>query len=378
VNILLVNWMDMANPMAGGAEVHCTEIFRRFVERGDRVTLVSSGFDGGGAEDDYHGIRVIRTGRRETYNFTVPGLIRRLERENPFDLVVEDINKVPLFTPLYMKKPLLVLVPHLFGSTVFRETNPVLASYVWLMERPIPRVYRNAVFEVISESTAKDLARRGIDPESIEVVHCGMDHGRYTVDPSAGRFDRPTILYVGRIKRYKSVDTVLRAMPAVLRRIPGARLAVVGSGDTIDDLRRLAAELGLGDSVIFTGFVSEEEKVDWMRRSHVIVNPSPKEGWGLTNIEANACGTPAVASDSDGLRDSVLDDETGLLFPFRDHEALAERLVRLLTDDELYARLTGRAIEWAATFTWERAARLTMEIADEVAAGKRAGGKRNR
>ncbi|MCD6307784.1 MAG: glycosyltransferase family 4 protein [Candidatus Latescibacteria bacterium] len=378
MNILLVNWMDMANPMAGGAEVHCTEIFRRFVERGDRVTLVSSGFDGGGVEDDYHGIRVIRTGRRETYNFRAPGLVRRLEREDPFDLVIEDINKVPLFTPLYIKKPLLALVPHLFGSTVFREANPVIASYVWLMERPIPMVYRETIFEVISESTANDLVRRGVDPENIEVVHCGMDHGRYTVDPSVGRFDSPTILYVGRIKRYKSVDTVLRAMPTVLRRIPGVRLAVVGSGDNIEDLGRLAAELCLGDSVIFTGFVSEEEKVDWMRRSHVIVNPSPKEGWGLTNIEANACGTPAVASDSDGLRDSVLDGETGLLFPFGDHEALAGRLVRLLTDDELYARLTGRAIEWAATFTWERAARLTMEIADEVAAGKRTGGKRGR
>ncbi len=364
MNILLVNWMDMANPMAGGAEVHATEIFRRFVGRGDRVTLLCSGFEGGAEEDEYHGIRVVRTGRRETYNFTVPRAARRLHRADSFDLVVEDINKVPLFTPLYLNAPVMVMVPHLFGSTVFRETNALLASYVWLMERPIPAVYRSSVFEVISESTARDLEHRGVDPARIETVHCGMDHDRYTVDPSMAKFDRPTVLYVGRIKRYKSVETVIRAMPVLRETVPGARLAVVGSGDNMDGLKRLARELEVGNAVEFTGFVTEEEKVDWMRRSHVIVNPSPKEGWGLTNIEANACGTPAVASDSDGLRDSVRDGETGLLFPFGDHGACAERLARLLKDPAVYGIFRERALAWAQTFTWERAAGRTMEIVD--------------
>ena len=171
MKILLVNWMDMANPQAGGAEVHLTEIFRRFVQRGDDVTLVSSGFKGGGEKDEYEGIRIVRTGTRETFNFTVPWLIRRLERSEHFDLVVEDINKVPLYTPLYLKKPLLVVIPHLFGSTVYREINPLFASYVYLMECPIPWVYRNTCFEVISESTSRDLENRGIDPRLISVVH---------------------------------------------------------------------------------------------------------------------------------------------------------------------------------------------------------------
>jgi len=366
MKILLVNWMDMANPLAGGAEVHLTEIFSRFAGRGDDVTLVSSGFRGGAELDEYRGIRIFRTGSRETYNFTVPRLIRRLEAREHFDLVVEDINKVPLFTPLYLKKPLLVIVPHLFGTTVYRETNPILATYVYLMEHPIPVVYRHAAFEVISESTARDLGKRGIDPQRIHVVHCGMDHDTYTFDPAVGKFDRPTILYLGRIKRYKSVDVVIRALPSVLEKIPDAQLAVVGSGDTLGELKTLAGQLGVGANVVFTGFVSTEEKVDWMRRSHVIVNPSPKEGWGLTNIEANACGTVAVATDADGLRDSVRDGETGLLFPYGDHEALADRLVRILTDNGLRERLTGKALEWARSFTWDEAARKTMEIVDSI------------
>jgi glycosyltransferase involved in cell wall biosynthesis len=193
-----------------------------------------------------------------------------------------------------------------------------------------------------------------------------MDHGTYTFDPSAPKFESPTILYVGRIKRYKSVDVIIRALPEVIAKVPSARLAVVGSGDNLEELRRLARELGVEDRVVFTGFVSTAEKVDWMRRSQVIVNPSPREGWGLTNIEANACGTPAVASDADGLRDSVRDGVTGMLFPYGDHRTLADRLVRILSDDTLRNSLTANALDWAKTFTWENAARETMEIADQL------------
>lgn len=368
MNILLVNWMDMANPMAGGAEVHLTEIFKRFAARGDRVTLVASGFPGCSKTDEYEGIRIIRTGTRETFNFAAPKLLMRLHRRERFDLVVEDINKVPLFTPLYLKSPILVIIPHLFGTTVFHETNPLFASYVYMMECPIPYVYKNAMFEVISKSTAADIARRGIRKDRIRVVHCGMDHDTYTPgDGTVKKFDRPTVLYVGRIKKYKSVDVVIRAMPAVCRVVPHVRLVIVGSGDNLPELKRLAGGMDICSRVDFPGFVSMKEKVDWMRRSHVIVNPSPKEGWGLTNIEANACGTVAVASDADGLRDSVRNGETGFLFPYGDHTTCAERIIRLLTDHPLMERMTKNALEWSNTFTWDACAEDTMQVVDELA-----------
>ncbi|MFC1551277.1 glycosyltransferase family 4 protein [Candidatus Latescibacterota bacterium] len=366
MKILLVNWMDMENPMAGGAEVHLNEIFKRFVHRGDEITQVSSGYKGCAQTGEYDGIRIIRTGTRETFNFAAPRVLRRLDREMNFDLIVEDINKVPLFTPLYLKKPVLAVIPHLFGSTVYQETNPVFASYVYFMERPIPYVYKNAVFEVISESTAADIVSRGVAAEQVKVVLCGMDHGTYNIDPSIAKFEQKTILYVGRIKKYKSVDVIIRAMPDIRANIPGARLVIVGSGDNLAELKRLAEQLGVSENVVFTGFVTMEEKVDWMRRSHVIVNPSPKEGWGLTNIEANACGTAAVASDSDGLRDSVKDRKTGLLFPYGNHTVLAEKVTNILRDNELYERLTKNSIDWAGTFTWEECAENTKKIVDEI------------
>ena len=156
---------------------------------------------------------------------------------------------MPLFTPLYLKKPVLAVIPHLFGSTVYRETNPVFASYVYFMERPIPRVFRHAVIEVISESTAADIVGRGVKPEQVRVVHCGMDHDTYNIDPAVVKFEQKTVLYVGRIKKYKSVDVIIRAMPDIRAGIPDARLVVVGSGDNLPQLKRLAGKLGIGSHV---------------------------------------------------------------------------------------------------------------------------------
>lgn len=366
MKILLVNWMDMENPASGGAEVHLNEIFKRFVSEGDEISLVSSGFKGGPKTSEYDGIKVLRTGTRETFNFTAPSLIRQLDKTENFDIIVEDINKVPLFIPLFTRKPVMVIIPHLFGSSVFRETSFIPAAYVYLMEKPIPMVYRNSIFEVISESTARDIEKRGIRKENIRIVHCGMDHETYSLDSTAKKFEKPTILYVGRIKKYKSVDVVIKAMPDILKNIPDARLAVVGAGDNLDELKKLAEDLGIAGNVIFTGFVSMAEKVDWMRKSHIIVNPSPKEGWGLTNIEANACGTVAVASDADGLRDSVRDTETGLLFPYGDHKVLAEKVTGLLKNHERLASLTENAIKWSMDFTWDKSYIKTREVITEL------------
>lgn len=366
MKILLVNWMDMKNPTAGGAEVHLNEIFKRFAARGDEVTLVSSGFNGSSKTDEYDGIRIVRTGSRETFNFTAPAVLKELDRKENFDIVVEDINKVPLFTPMYLKKPVFVIIPHLFGSSVFHETGFIPASYVYLMEMPIPLVYKSSIFEVISESTFNDMMKRGIRKENLRVVHCGMDHQTYFKDPTIHKFDKPTILYVGRIKKYKSVDVVIKAMPAIIRSFPDARLAVVGAGDNMDDLKKLSKGLGIEKNVIFAGFVSMEEKVDWMRRSHIIVNPSPKEGWGLTNIEANACGTVAVASDADGLRDSVRDNETGLLYPYGNYDILAEKVTDLLNNSSKLEKFSENALKWSMEFTWEKTSLKTMAIIDEI------------
>jgi len=113
--------------------------------------------------------------------------------------------------------------------------------------------------------------------------------------------------------------------------------------------------------VSFLGFLPAAEKTRRLQSAWALVQPSPKEGWGLTVVEAAACGTPAVATDAPGLRDSVRRDETGLLVPFADDAALAEALVRVLADDGLRARLSRAAVAWAANFRWDECGRRSMD-----------------
>ena len=361
MRILAINWRDIRNPEAGGAEVHLHEILARLIRLGYSVTQISARFPGCDPEEQIDGIRVLRSGHWFDANLTLPLFARRHMRHNTYDVVLEDINKLPFFMPLYTRVPVIPVIPHLFGTTVFRETNWAIASYVYLLERFIPVVFKNNRFIVISPSTKDDLVSRGIAPERISVVLCGLDHGRYR-DLGLERFDRPTIVHLGRLRKYKSVDVVMRSMSLILERVPDARLVIIGEGPHKGELMSLAGRLGLGGAIEFTGYMDYEALVEYLNRSHLLVNPSPKEGWGLTVVEANACGVPVVASDRPGLRDSVWDGETGLLVPYGDVKAFARASIDILEDEELWRRMSSRALERVGELTWERCSRETAEL----------------
>jgi len=364
VRILLVNWQDRENPQAGGAEIHLHEIFGRIAGAGHQVTLLCGGWPGCPPRARLDGIDVHRVGTRHTFPFVARGYYRRVLASERADVLVEDINKVPLFTTRWGARRVVALVPHLFGGTVFQEAPWPLATVVWLAERPLPLAYRNTAFHAISESTADDLASRGIRRDLVRVVYPGIDSRHYTPDASR-RAPTPVFAYLGRLKRYKGVDLVVRAFARV--RHPDARLLIAGTGDFRPELERLVDSLALTDRVEFLGFIGEAEKVDLLRRAWSLAFASPKEGWGITNLEAAACGTPVVASDSPGLRESVRDGETGYLVPHGDVEAMGERLQRFADAPDLVERLGSNGRRFAESFTWERAARETVAHLAEVA-----------
>jgi len=371
----VVNWLDRENPQAGGAEVHLFELFRRVVERGHDVTLVASGWPGAPADAVLDGIRVVRAGGRHSFALKGRPAVRRVLRAAPHDLVVEDINKLPLYLPLVTALPVYVIVPHLFGTTAFREASWPVAGAVWFGERPIPLVYRRSAFHAISESTRDDLVGRGVRLEAIQIIYPEVDADRYTTDPEGRRTPAPTFVYVGRLKRYKGLDIALRAAAMAARTVPGLEFLIAGSGDDRPRLERLAADLGLQERVRFLGFVSEAEKLSLLRSSWAHVFPSPKEGWGIANVEAAACGTPAIASDSPGLRESVLNGETGILVPHNDPEAMANAMRRLSGDVRLVNRLGDAGRRFASSLSWDRAAELTEQHLIETVHAARAGRK---
>ncbi|HET9011101.1 MAG TPA: glycosyltransferase family 4 protein, partial [Gemmatimonadaceae bacterium] len=342
--------------LAGGAEIHLHEIFGRLAARGHEITLLCGGWPGCPPTARLDGIEVRRVGTRYTFPFLAHRAFRRQLAGRPFDLLIEDVNKIPLATTRWGGPPVVALVPHLFGGTAFQELAAPLAAAVWLAERPLGRVYRGVPFQAISVSTAEDLAARGIPRDSVTVIYPGIDTAGYTPRPEV-RAAEPVFAYLGRLKRYKGVHHVVRAFAALGH--PTATLEIAGAGDYRPALERLAASLDLGERVRFLGRISETEKLDLLRRAWGLVFASPKEGWGITNLEAAACGTPVVASNSPGIRESVCDGETGYLVPHGDTRAMADAMGRLASDRALVESLGVQARRFAETFTWERAAEET-------------------
>ncbi len=362
MKLLAVNWRDLKNPDAGGAEVHLHEILSRMAARGHEVTLFSANFRGGSEEETYDGIRVFRRGSWYDANYVLPFAIRSFLKENSCDLVIEDINKIPFFLPAFVKPRVTAVVPHLFGSTVFRETNPLFGSYVYIWERFIPFVYQSCRFVVISPSTKEDLIQRGIPHDRIEVVFCGLDHSTYRLLDGTSRFEEPTMVHFGRIRKYKSVDVLIRAFGLVRRKLNNARLLIAGDGPERPSLERLTDRLNLNESVQFLGVVETRSLVEILNRSHLFINASSKEGWGLTVLEANACGVPVIASNRPGLKDSVQNDKTGLLVDYGRPEAFAEKALELLEDPVRWRGMSEASVKWARSFTWERTANEMEKI----------------
>lgn len=365
MRILLLNWQDIKNPAGGGAEVYLHQIFKRLAAQGHEITLLCSQFSGALKEEVIDGIHILRRGNRNLFNYTVPIEYARQFRREHFDIVIDDINKIPFYTPLYVRKPLLGMVMHLFSRSIYKEASIPAASYVYCAERLALSVYRNTPLVSISESTSAELLSHGCRKDNIFLVPCAVNHTAYRQLTSVIKTE-PVIGYVGRIKKYKSVDHLLRAFAIVLKILPEAKLVIIGEGDGKPAFERLSNELQINHATTFTGFLPLEEKVKLLNQMQIVVNTSAKEGWGLTVTEANACGTPAVASDVPGLRDAVKDGETGLLYEYGNIEQLAEKILLLLRDEHLRTRLTNGALEYAQSLTWDKSAKIMLDVIEQV------------
>lgn len=219
----------------------------------------------------------------------------------------------------------------------------------FLAESIIRWFYTNSEFISISESTAGDLKAIGIR-NRVHVVHCGIPPKPKI--PSIKRQNN-LVAYVGRVKKYKSIDHFVQAV-AEIRKKRDIDAVIVGDGDAKGELTALVNKMKI--DISFSGFVSEVKKYEIYSNARVIVQPSVKEGWGLTAIEAQSCGTPVVCADSPGLREVVVDGKTGFLYRYGDISGFASRITELMDDDVKWGKFSKAALEWAGKFSWDRAA----------------------
>ncbi|MBZ5733694.1 glycosyltransferase family 4 protein [Nocardioides sp. TRM66260-LWL] len=321
--VVVVNWRDLAHPSAGGSEHHAWHLARGLVEAGAEVELLTARPRGQARCELRDGITVDRAGG--TLGFYPLALLRLLRRRRRIDAVVDPSCGIPTFTPLVLRRrtPVLLVVHHVHQDQFGLYFPAPLAWLGRVLERrAMPRVYRRARTVAVSDSTRAEMrARLGWRGE-VGLLPNGADLPERAVE--AAEKDPARIVVLGRLVAHKRVDAVLEAFAAVAAERP-VTLDVVGAGPELEPLRAEAARRGLADRVTLHGFVDDARKAELLARAAVHVCASDAEGWGQVVVEAAAHGTPTIARDVPGLRDSVVDGVTGRLLP-ETAAPLAQRL----------------------------------------------------
>jgi glycosyltransferase involved in cell wall biosynthesis len=358
--ILMFNWRDTKHTYAGGAEVYVHEIAKQWVASGHQVMLFAGNDGKAPRNETLDGVHIIRRGGFYfVYVWAAVYYILRLRRCD-FDVIIDCQNGIPFFTPLYSRRPVYCLMHHVHQQVFTRSLTKPLAWFARFLEKDLmPIVYRHVPFITVSESSKIDIENLGLGQAGVEVVHPGVDLRE--LEPGE-KHPTPLVLYLGRLKAYKSIDVLIRAFAQVLFHVPEAQLVIAGSGEEEQSLRQLVSELALEERITFAGRVTASEKVSLLQRAWLFVNPSFMEGWGITTIEANACATPVVASNVPGLRDSVRNPHTGYLVEHGNVEKFAERMLDILGDRGLRQRMSVEAIAWAGQFDWSNSSKKFLSI----------------
>lgn len=344
MRILWFNWRDIKNPDAGGAEVFTHEIMRRLAHRGYDMTLFTSKIPTGIQKENIDGVKVVRAGG----NNTVYNKAKRYYNYNKdnYDFVIDEINTRPFLTPKYVKKhPILAIFHQLAREFWFYETIfPLNYIGYYYLERKWLSYYQEIPTITVSNSSKEDLKALGFKkilmvPEGLSVIPLTKLQTKET---------KPTLVFLGRLKKAKLPHHAIQAFSLIKKEIPDAKMWVIGNGYLYKELKKLNIK-----DVFFYGHIKNELKFEMLKKAHIILLPAVREGWGLVVIESNAMGTPAIAYNVPGLRDSVRHGETGILVKENSPHELATSAICLLRDQGLLTKYSNNALTFSKQFNWD-------------------------
>jgi len=349
MRFLMLNWRDPRNPLAGGAERVSAAYLGALVRRGHQVYWFANEFKGMTPEEMIDGVTVIRGGGKGT---SIAKAIRWYRRQEHFDLVIDQHHGIPWFAPWWCRTNCVAYIHEVLGpiwSSFYPWPLSVLGRW---QESWTHRFYRNIPFWVPSETTRKRLQSRGV--RNIHVFPNGCD-----TRPLAELESKPLqpplkLITASRLAPNKRVDHAIRLVCLLADRGVAVHLNIVGAGESEGLLRQTALDLNVIPHVSFLGQLPEPEKNAALRQAHFLVHASLREGWGLNVIEANALGTPAVVYPVDGLMDSTVDGQTGIVTRAETPEAMADGLSAVLRTPATYDALRRNAWNRSKQFQWDQ------------------------
>ncbi len=370
MKILILSWRGPGHPRAGGAEIVTHEHAKAWIKAGHAVTLFTSSFPGAKAEESIDGVQVIRQGGEILsvqlkawwwYNFV---------KKEDFDLVVDHFHGLPFFTPLYVRVAKMAVIQETARRVWFlnRLASPLkqIAGVLgYVLEPTFFKFYKQVPFVTGAQSIIPELTDFGIPEKNITVIH----HGVVVVPPKEiKKNNKLTITFLGRLTEDKGIEDALTCFNLIAQQLDG-QFWIIGEPEVPSYrqvLDQLVKKYRLTDKVIFWGFVDQAKKFELLSQSHVVINPSAREGWGLVVIEAAAMQTPTVGYNVTGLRDSILDQKTGILTTANTPEQLAEETVKLVQSPEALKKMSLEAKKWADQFSWSHSAQKSLDFIDEV------------
>jgi glycosyltransferase involved in cell wall biosynthesis len=348
--ILVFNWRDQRHSYA----VYIQELSKRLVVDGNLVTLFC-GSDGKGAprHETIDGVHIVRRGGF-WFVYIWAFLYYMLRFRKKYDLIIDCHNGIPFFTPLFAREPVICIVHHVHQEVFKNHLHKPLAKFACFLEAKVmPRVYNKSQFVAVSPSTRTEMQKALRITADIQLIYNGIE---LEILKPGRKSQKPTVLFLGRLQTYKSVDVAIKAFKSVHAQLPSAKLIIAGTGDADESLRDLVNKEHMNRYIKFTGRVSTKKKLNLLQSSWLMVNPSFMEGWGITTIEANACATPVIGSDVPGLKDSIKNGKTGVLVPYGDTDRMAREIIKLLESQHLLKTLSTEAISWAHNFSWDTSA----------------------
>jgi len=364
MKVLVINWRDIYNPESGGAEIYLDEILKRKPADWE-IDFVSASFKNSKAVEITNDYTIYRIFNNALFNFTFWYYWKKYLSRKNYDLVIASESKIPLATSLYIKDiPLIVIHYHVHGKSLFRQLPFPIALYVYAMEKYMLKYYKNTPTVLISDTNYSELTDN-YGYKNTVIAYPGIDFSVIRRYPLDYRTPYPTLFCFGRLKKYKRFDHIIRAFSIARKNFPAARLIIAGKGDDEARLKEICAGLKLGESVEFTGFITEEAKAELITSSWISAITSEKEGWGIVVIESNAGGLPVIGYDVEGIRNSISDNNNGFLIPSGNIEILASKIELLFRNEELRKSMSLKAVEWSKKFTWENTAEIFYKFAGE-------------
>ncbi len=298
MRILILTWRDLANPLAGGAEVYTEQVAKRWAAEGHQITLFAAAVADRPVVEKVDGYTVVRGGNRYTVYRKARTWWKRVGQYQGYDLVIDMINTVAFEAHKWIKDVPTVAFIHQTCEEIWAHNAPWPASLLgrYVLEPKWLKSYRGQRVLAVSQSTKDSIARFGVT--DVTVVPEGFDPP--ATIPDVAKADRPTLVWCARHVPYKRPIDAIEAFEIARKQIPNLQLWMLGGGPELDKTRAAAVE-----GVTVFGRVSEEEKAELMAAAHAHIATSVREGWGLVVSEAAAVGTPTISYDVPGLRDST-------------------------------------------------------------------------